>query len=72
MIRQEFSVKFTQFTQQLEEVSKKGGPAAAAAAAVPVSQKEKLAAGKGGKVDSATLEKIEFMDEELNKVGFLW
>ncbi|XP_071507783.1 coiled-coil domain-containing protein 154-like [Diadema antillarum] len=69
MIRQEFSVKFTQMQQQLESNAQKGGAAGAApqAAPIPVSQKEKLAAGKGGKVDSAVLEKIDFMDEELNK-----
>ncbi|XP_041474639.1 golgin subfamily A member 6-like protein 22 isoform X5 [Lytechinus variegatus] len=70
MVRQEFTTKYSQLQQQIEAAAQKAaqGGGAPAAAPIPISQKEKLAAGKGGKVDPAALEKVEFLEEELNKV----
>nr|XP_054762533.1 phosphatidylinositol 4-phosphate 5-kinase-like isoform X3 [Lytechinus pictus] len=69
MVRQEFTTKYSQLQQQIEAAAQKAaqGGGAPAAAPIPISQKEKLAAGKGGKVDPAALEKVEFLEEELNK-----
>ena len=69
MIRQEFAGKFTQFQAELEEVGKNGGQQQSVLPIIPVSQKEKLAQGKGGKVDDATKARVEALEEELSKVG---
>ncbi len=58
MVRQDLQVKYTQLVQDLEEVKRTGaagGGGEVAVPVIPVSQKEKLAQGKGGgKVDEAT------------------
>ena len=72
MVRADLATKYTQLQQQIEAAAQKAaqGGGAPAAAPIPISQKEKLAAGKGGgKVDPAALEKMEFLEEELNKVS---
>eukprot|EP00057_Strongylocentrotus_purpuratus_P018983 XP_011673457.1 PREDICTED: glutamic acid-rich protein isoform X6 [Strongylocentrotus purpuratus] len=70
MVRADLATKVSQLQQQIEAAAQKAaqGGGAPAAAPIPISQKEKLAAGKGGgKVDPAALEKMEFLEEELNK-----
>ncbi|XP_071796784.1 uncharacterized protein [Asterias amurensis] len=69
MVRQDLQVKYNQLVQDLEEVKRTGAVGAEPAAPViPVSQKEKLAQGKGGgKVDEATKARIDDMEETINK-----
>ncbi|XP_022089345.1 golgin subfamily A member 6-like protein 22 isoform X2 [Acanthaster planci] len=69
MVRQELQSKYTQLTQEIE-AAKQAAPAGAEAAvpSIPVTQKEKLAQGKGGgKVDEATRARIDDMEEVINK-----
>lgn len=70
MVRQDLQVKYNQLVQDLEQVKRTGAVGAEPAAPViPVSQKEKLAQGKGGgKVDEATKARIDDMEETINKV----
>ncbi|XP_033630840.1 golgin subfamily A member 6-like protein 22 isoform X2 [Asterias rubens] len=69
MVRQDLQVKYNQLVQDLEQVKRTGAVGAEPAAPViPVSQKEKLAQGKGGgKVDEATKARIDDMEETINK-----
>ncbi|XP_070579811.1 coiled-coil domain-containing protein 154-like isoform X5 [Ptychodera flava] len=70
MVRQDLDTKNKALKQdiaRLEEKIKAGG--VSAAPVIPVSQKEKLAQGKKGKVDEETVERIELMDQEINKLN---
>ena len=70
MVRQDLAVKYQQLLAEIETAAKKA-KATPGVLDIPVTQKEKLAQdkkGKGGKVDEATKEKIEQLDDEFNKV----
>lgn len=69
MIRQEFQGKYTQLQAELELVKQKAAQEASAVPSIPISQKEKLAQGKGGKVDDATKARVDDLEEELLKVS---
>ncbi len=70
MVRQELQTKYQQLLVEIESAAKKAQ--ARGVPDIPVTQKEKLAggkAGKGGKLDEATREKIDYLDDEFGKVS---
>ncbi|XP_077980786.1 uncharacterized protein LOC144435997 isoform X2 [Glandiceps talaboti] len=71
MVKLDLETKYKQLKQdiaKMEDKLKTGG--VAAAPAIPVSQKEKLAAGKkGGKVDEETLDRIDNMETDIRKAN---
>ena len=70
MVRQDLQTKYQQLLVEIENAVKK-----AKVTGVPeiaVTQKEKIAqgkGGKGGKLDEATKEKINYLDDEFGKVS---
>ncbi|XP_038063747.1 golgin subfamily A member 6-like protein 22 isoform X4 [Patiria miniata] len=69
MVRQDLQTKYTQLQQDIEAAKQaipSGGEAAVPV--IPVTQKEKLAQGKGGgKVDEATKARIDDIEDNINK-----